>query len=65
MKCPKCGSEDIDVKITAWARVSDGGAEVRGEPEWDEDSDAECADCGHEGVVGDFEEEAVEEAGEE
>lgn len=55
-RCPKCGSTDLDVNISCWARLYQDDEDVTGtvpdeaecgDHEWDESSQMVCTDCGH------------------
>jgi hypothetical protein len=59
LRCPKCGNSDqIDVSASIWARVTNDGTDTDlskdGSHEWDDDSPARCAACGHFGKVTGF-----------
>jgi hypothetical protein len=59
LRCPECGSSDqIDVNASIWARVTNDGTDPNlskdGTHEWDDDSPARCAACGHSGKTGVF-----------
>ena len=63
-KCPECGGLDMDVAVSAWARVTSNSNDnvetditnaLNGDQEWDGDSHMQCRDCDHQGVVNDFE----------
>jgi hypothetical protein len=59
LRCPKCGnSDEIDVSASIWARVTDQGTDPDlakdGSHEWDDDSPARCAACGHSGKMTSF-----------
>ena len=59
LRCPECGSSDqIDVNASIWARVTNDGTDPNlskdGSHEWDDDSPARCAACGHSGKIGVF-----------
>ena len=59
LRCPKCGNSDqIDVNASIWARVTNDGTDPNlskdGTHEWDDDSPARCAACGHSGKTGVF-----------
>ena len=51
-RCPKCGAtERLTVAVTC---VPDPEATIGGRVVWDNDSQAECAECGFTGTVADF-----------
>ena len=57
--CPKCGNADqIDVAATVWVRLtmdgSDADEPMRGDHEYDDDSEAACGNCGYEGKLSTF-----------
>jgi DNA-directed RNA polymerase subunit RPC12/RpoP len=53
--CPKCGNDSlIYIETTTLAAVTDDGAETFGDMEWDADSYAECPECGHRSILGEF-----------
>jgi hypothetical protein len=64
LSCPVCGQEDtINVLAKVWVELNDDGTDayadtldMKGGPEWDENSEADCPDCGFSGLMGDFEE---------
>lgn len=48
IRCPKCGQTDkFEIAIRAMAIVTDDGAEVHGDMEWDDDSTCICVECDH------------------
>jgi Zn ribbon nucleic-acid-binding protein len=55
IKCPDCGNEDsFYIQSTAVMYVTDGGAECRGDTEWNDDSHTECPQCERSGKLADF-----------
>ena len=53
--CPACGQADeLCIMITTLARVTADSTEPEGDQEWDDTSYCRCPDCGHAGVVADF-----------
>jgi hypothetical protein len=55
IKCPACGNEDrFRIEVTVMATVTDDGAEVEGDMEWDGNSYAECASCHEHGKLSHF-----------
>ena len=56
IKCPKCGhTEDFDIAIYTWVRVTDDGTEETGAAvEWDDKSPIHCRACSHAGTVKEF-----------
>lgn len=60
--CPECGQRDaLQIVIQAAAVVTDGGVDVEGDQEWDEDSVCLCPDCEHTGIVIDFTHDGLDE----
>lgn len=59
-KCPKCGSKDLRVFITATARLvqydDNFETEIDSDHEWDEHADMVCNSCDFTGESHDFEE---------
>lgn len=58
MRCPKCGcDESLDVAVMAWARLTSDGTDwaACNDQEWDDESACVCNDCGHSGLVREFE----------
>ena len=54
-RCPKCGSyEPFEIEVKTTVRVYDHGRGDMESAEWDDDSPCACCECGHRGVVGDF-----------
>ena len=46
IQCPACGNEDrFRIAGKAFFTVTDDGTDDYGDVEWDDDSDAECAEC--------------------
>ena len=55
--CPACGQTDeLCIMITTLARVTADGSDPDGDHEWDDTSYCHCPECGHAGVVSDFNE---------
>lgn len=55
MRCPRCKSEGpFKIAGSAVFEVHDDGADTFGDLEWGDDSYCGCRDCGHEGIVADF-----------
>lgn len=55
IKCPDCGNEDtFRIAGTTIFTVTDEGTEDHGDVEWNDDSHAECAECGREGPLKEF-----------
>jgi hypothetical protein len=63
-KCPKCGSTDLDVWVSVRRRLvqdEDGenfqtqDSRNGSDEEWGSDGPMDCNDCGHDGMVKDFE----------
>ena len=53
--CPACGQADeLCIMITTLARVTADGSEPEGDHEWEDTSYCDCPECGHAGVVADF-----------
>lgn len=61
-RCPGCGYEDeVNVYASMWVSVKDDGTDPfadsvdnHGGTDFDENSDAECPECGHEGKFGEW-----------
>jgi hypothetical protein len=54
MCCPNCEQTDeFEIAVSVWARVTDDGSETHGDHEWDETSACRCPECGWIGSVGD------------
>lgn len=52
IKCPACGNEDrFRIACTTVFTVTDEGTEDHGDIEWDDDSYAECPECGRRGTL--------------
>ena len=59
--CPACGQTDeLRIMITTLASVTADGAEAVGDDEWDDTSYCRCPECGHAGVVADFDQSTSE-----
>ena len=67
--CPKCGEDNVDVQVIAWARVSANSHDnvetditdaEDGDQEWGCDSPMRCRDCGFCGQVELFDTEPAE-----
>jgi predicted RNA-binding Zn-ribbon protein involved in translation (DUF1610 family) len=57
VKCPDCGNEDrFFIAANVMVDVTDSGADVEGDMEWDEKSFTRCPQCGMTGELRDFEE---------
>lgn len=57
MRCPKCGfDEHFKIVVTGIAHMTDDGYDYVQEGEWDGDSPCWCGQCGHDGLVKDFDE---------
>ena len=63
-RCPKCGSKELEVTVSAWARLYQEGGEVTGtvteearcgDHDWDEDSPMMCCDCDYAATAKEFE----------
>lgn len=60
--CPKCGSRNLDVCISTWARLvehddhleTDLDEAMSHDHEWDGDSAMLCRECSHSGKASDF-----------
>ena len=53
--CPQCGNDSaLNITVIALAHVTDDGAEVFGDLEWDDQSFAACPACGRIGKLGEF-----------
>ena len=69
-KCPKCGSERLEVSIETWATLiqTDNGFETDtttascGDHEWSENSVMLCCDCGEQDIADAFNVEAETDA---
>ena len=68
-KCPKCGSDTIDVCVKVWTKViqddpdniqTDTDGALDHDHEWDDDSPMRCRECGHTGRVIEFDTEGRE-----
>jgi len=68
-ECPKCGSDNIEVQISTWAKLiqSDDNVETdaydshNGDHEWDGDSQMYCCECDHRGKASTFSTDTLEE----
>jgi hypothetical protein len=55
IQCPDCGIEDcFRIQGTTLFTVTDDGTDDFGDVEWDDDSYAECTQCGKDGKLRDF-----------
>jgi predicted RNA-binding Zn-ribbon protein involved in translation (DUF1610 family) len=55
IKCPACGNEEqFRIAGRALFTVTDDGTEDHGDIEWDDDSYADCPECGRHGTLRDF-----------
>lgn len=55
LRCPRCGNEDrLLIGCKVMADVTDGGADVFGDMEWDAGSPAACPACDQAGKLSDF-----------
>ncbi len=55
VRCPACGNEDrFRIVGKALFTVTDEGTDEFGDVEWDDDSFAECPDCGRDGPLKEF-----------
>lgn len=62
LACPKCrNDEHILIATTELVRLVPDGTISAGDQEWALDSPAQCSNCGHDGIVAEFE--AQEDAG--
>ena len=53
--CPACGQTDeLRIMITTLARVTADGSDPEGDHELEDTSYCDCPECGHAGVVVDF-----------
>lgn len=53
--CPRCGNDSrIIVEVITLAEVTDDGAEMFGDMEWDDGNYAECPECRYRGTIGEF-----------
>ena len=53
--CPACGQTDqLQIVITALARLTPEGSDPEGDHEWDDGSYCRCPECDHDGIVEDF-----------
>lgn len=56
--CPKCGGHEFEMPVLQTVRVffSDFGHDITEQPsgdiEWDDNTSAQCHDCGHEAPLG-------------
>jgi len=56
LACPSCGTDEcLQVELTTMSTLSADGTEPFGDHYWDGDSHMRCANCGHRGIVTDFE----------
>lgn len=62
-RCPKCGSDALEVKVEVWARLNqhtDGNFETAtdesqdGSHEWGENTPMQCVVCGHSDIADAF-----------
>ena len=59
--CPACGQADeLRIMITTLARVTADGSDPEGDHEWEDTSYCNCPECGHAGVVADFDQSVSE-----
>lgn len=55
MACPKCKSEEpFKISMTSLFTIYDSSTDDNEDTEWDEKSYCECCECGHYGIVKDF-----------
>jgi hypothetical protein len=55
IKCPACGNEDrFRIAATSLFTVTDDGTDDYADVDWDDDSYADCPECGRHGTLKDF-----------
>jgi len=55
-RCPACGQEErLHIEATVMVLVYDHGIEDEFDYEWGDESPCNCPDCGHSGLLRDFE----------